>query len=46
MYTCINCKTKVREEGDIGTKNRNHCPFCLHGGLDREPDHGKARPDP
>ena len=30
MYTCINCKRDVKEEGDIGTKNRNHCPFCLH----------------
>ncbi len=30
MFICENCKREVLEDGNIGTKNRNHCPFCLH----------------
>jgi hypothetical protein len=29
MFKCFNCKKEVKENGYIGTKNRNHCPFCL-----------------
>lgn len=29
-FSCINCKKEVSIQGDIGTRNRNHCPFCLH----------------
>lgn len=28
-FTCLNCHRKIIEGGLIGTKNRNHCPFCL-----------------
>ncbi len=27
-FTCINCKKTVSSTAP-GTKNRNHCPFCL-----------------
>lgn len=30
MFTCINCKKEVQTEGSIGTRNRNHCPYCLY----------------
>lgn len=30
VFKCVNCKKEVDTEGNIGTKNRNHCPFCLH----------------
>ncbi len=29
-FLCENCKQKVKTEGCIGTKNRNHCPNCLY----------------
>lgn len=28
-FKCINCGKQVAASGPIGTKNRNHCPFCL-----------------
>lgn len=28
-FKCINCGKTVTASGQIGTKNRNHCPFCL-----------------
>ncbi|PIS14515.1 hypothetical protein COT64_02220 [Candidatus Shapirobacteria bacterium CG09_land_8_20_14_0_10_39_12] len=28
-FVCKNCSKKVKFEA-IGTKNRNHCPFCLY----------------
>lgn len=28
-FQCINCGKQVAASGLIGTKNRNHCPFCL-----------------
>ena len=28
-FLCKNCGKEVRTDGLIGTKNRNHCPFCL-----------------
>ena len=28
-FKCINCGKVVTTSGNIGTKNRNHCPFCL-----------------
>jgi len=30
MFKCINCKKEVKEDGYIGTRNRNHCPYCLY----------------
>lgn len=27
---CIHCKKEIPFNEDIGTKNRNHCPFCLY----------------
>jgi len=30
MFKCIYCKKEVKEDGYIGTKNRNHCPNCLY----------------
>jgi len=29
-FRCKNCGKDVITHGDIGTKNRNHCPFCLY----------------
>ncbi len=29
-FKCIHCGKEVNTEGDIGTRNRNHCPFCLY----------------
>lgn len=29
MFVCNNCRKKVKDDENIGTKNRNHCPFCL-----------------
>lgn len=29
MFVCTNCKKNVKEEGNIGTHHRNHCPYCL-----------------
>ena len=29
QFTCQNCHKIVSENDNIGTKNRNHCPFCL-----------------
>ena len=28
-FKCVNCGKTVDNFGNIGTKNRNHCPFCL-----------------
>jgi hypothetical protein len=28
-FKCINCGKDVVTSGNIGTKNRNHCPNCL-----------------
>ena len=28
-FVCIACKKQVPISRDMGTKNRNHCPFCL-----------------
>lgn len=28
-FECLNCGKKVVDGGLIGTKNRNHCPYCL-----------------
>lgn len=28
-FNCINCGKDVATSGNIGTKNRNHCPNCL-----------------
>lgn len=30
IFECVNCKKEVDTQGNIGTRNRNHCPFCLH----------------
>jgi len=30
MFKCKNCGKDVETEGYIGTRNRNHCPFCLY----------------
>ena len=30
MFKCKNCGKDVDTEGYIGTKHRNHCPYCLH----------------
>lgn len=27
---CLNCKKEFTDNGNIGTKNRNHCPYCLY----------------
>lgn len=29
-FRCINCKSFVTKDEYIGTKHRNHCPFCLY----------------
>lgn len=29
-FTCINCGREVFTTNLIGSKNRNHCPFCLY----------------
>ncbi len=29
VFECQNCHYKVKTTGNIGTKNRNHCPKCL-----------------
>ena len=29
-FNCINCGKQVVVNDFMGTKNRNHCPFCLH----------------
>lgn len=29
FFICFNCKRQVSLQAP-GTKNRNHCPFCLH----------------
>lgn len=29
-FLCKRCGKEVIAEGQIGTKNRNHCPFCLY----------------
>ncbi len=29
MFTCANCQKSVSLKAP-GTKNRNHCPFCLY----------------
>ena len=28
-FNCKNCQREVKIEDNIGTRNRNHCPFCL-----------------
>lgn len=28
-FTCINCGKEVSTAGNIGTHQRNHCPYCL-----------------
>jgi len=28
-FNCLNCNKLIPEEA-MGTKNRNHCPFCLY----------------
>lgn len=28
-FVCENCRKEVATDGQIGTKNRNHCPSCL-----------------
>lgn len=30
MFICQNCKKRVNTDIIIGTKNRNHCPYCLY----------------
>lgn len=29
-FECQNCKFSVKTDGNIGTRNRNHCPKCLY----------------
>ncbi len=29
-FKCLNCKKDISFSELIGTKNRNHCPFCLY----------------
>ena len=29
-FICINCKKEVTTTGNIGTHQRNHCPYCLY----------------
>lgn len=29
FFICDDCGREVKTEGLIGTKNRNHCPYCL-----------------
>lgn len=37
MFKCKNCGKDVETEGYVGTKNRNHCPYCLYSvHLDRD----------
>ncbi len=37
MFKCKNCGKDVDTEGYIGTKHRNHCPYCLYSvHLDRD----------
>ncbi len=30
VFKCENCGFDVKMDGNIGTKNRNHCPNCLY----------------
>lgn len=30
QFLCANCGKGIKATGFIGTKNRNHCPFCLY----------------
>ncbi len=30
VFKCQNCNYIVKTKGNIGTKNRNHCPKCLY----------------
>lgn len=30
IFKCVNCNKEIDTDGNIGTRNRNHCPFCLH----------------
>lgn len=27
---CLNCRKEIKNSRYIGTKNRNHCPYCLY----------------
>lgn len=29
-FHCVNCSKFVKKDGHIGTRHRNHCPFCLY----------------
>ncbi|MDP2649338.1 MAG: RNHCP domain-containing protein [bacterium] len=29
-FICINCNKKIIDSLEMGTRNRNHCPFCLY----------------
>ncbi len=29
MFKCLNCLKQISTGKNIGTTNRNHCPFCL-----------------
>ncbi|MDP2649533.1 MAG: RNHCP domain-containing protein [bacterium] len=29
-FVCLNCKKEVKDSPEMGTRNRNHCPFCLY----------------
>lgn len=29
-FICLHCKKNMPADFGIGTKNRNHCPFCLY----------------
>ncbi len=29
-FLCKNCKKEVSTDGNIGTENRNHCPYCMY----------------
>ncbi len=42
-FTCKKCNKKVPQEAP-GTKNRNHCPFCLYSvHVDEEPGDRKSK---
>jgi len=30
MFICLHCQAPVTNNKPIGTKHRNHCPFCLY----------------
>lgn len=30
MFKCLKCGFSVEENNLMGSKNRNHCPFCLY----------------